>query len=125
VDIQSSATAPLPPRIEARPAHPDPFLTAIRELHRRVCQLAKPGREKLCVRPCQALRPAALRHASHGRWHLDEMCIRIGGKQMYLWRAVDAEGEILDVLLQAKRDTKATRKLMRKLLKKQGVAPDE
>ncbi len=50
---------------------------------------------------------------------------RIGGKQMYLWRAVDAEGEVLDVLLQAKRDTKAARKLMRKLLKKQGVMPDE
>ncbi len=44
---------------------------------------------------------------------------------MYLWRAVDAEGEVLDVLLQAKRDTKAARKLMRKLLKKQGMVPDE
>ena len=44
---------------------------------------------------------------------------------MYLWRAVDAEGEVLDVLLQAKRDTKAARRLMRKLLKKQGLAPDE
>jgi putative transposase len=53
------------------------------------------------------------------------MCVRIGGKQMYLWRAVDAEGEVLDVLVQAKRDTKAARKLMRKLLKRQGVAPDE
>jgi putative transposase len=40
------------------------------------------------------------------------MCVRVGGKQMYLWRAVDAEGEVLDVLLQAKRDTKAARKLM-------------
>jgi putative transposase len=38
---------------------------------------------------------------------------------------VDAEGEILDVLLQAKRDTKAARKLMRKLLKRQGMMPDE
>src|SRR4030095_14050652 len=53
------------------------------------------------------------------------MCVRIGGKQMYLLRAVDAEGEVLDVLLQAKRDTKAARKLMRKLLKKQGIPPDE
>jgi putative transposase len=35
------------------------------------------------------------------------MFVRVGGKQMYLWRAVDAEGEVLDVLLQAKRDTKA------------------
>jgi transposase-like protein len=44
---------------------------------------------------------------------------------MYLWRAVDAEGEVLDVLVQAKRDSKAARRLMRKLLKKQGLAPDE
>src|SRR3712207_1153395 len=61
----------------------------------------------------------------HSRWHLDEMFANIGGKQMYLWRAVDAEGEVLDVLVQAKRDASAARKLMRKLLKKQGMAPDE
>ena len=61
----------------------------------------------------------------HGRWHLDEVAVQIRGKQMYLWRAVDAEGEVLEVLVQAKRDTKAARKLMRKLLKKQGMAPDE
>src|SRR5215217_4872104 len=68
----------------------------------------------------------------HGRWHLDEMAARIGGKQMYPWRAVDAEGEVLEVLLQAKRDMKAARKLMRKLLKRQGkllkrqgMGPDE
>src|SRR3712207_5732671 len=53
------------------------------------------------------------------------MFVRVGAKQMYLWRAVDAEGEVLDVLLQAKRDTKAARKLMRKLLKRQEMAPDE
>ena len=45
------------------------------------------------------------------------MFVRIGGKQMYLWRAVDSEGEVLDVLLQAKRDRRAAQKLMRKLLK--------
>ena len=44
---------------------------------------------------------------------------------MYLWRAVDAEGEVLEVLLQPKRDQRAARKLMRKLLKKLGMAPDE
>jgi hypothetical protein len=41
------------------------------------------------------------------RWHLDEMVVRIGGKRMYLWRAVDHEGEILDMLVQARRDTQA------------------
>ncbi len=75
--------------------------------------------------PAIASRLRAKRPKPHGRWHLDEMFVRVGGKQMYLWRAVDAEGEVLEVLLQAKRDTKAARKLMRKLLKKQGMVPDE
>src|SRR4028118_517221 len=79
----------------------------------------------LTFSPAIARRLRARRPKPHGRWHLDEMFVRVGGKQMYLWRAVDAEGEVLDVLLQAKRDTKAARKLMRKLLKKQGVMPDE
>ena len=55
--------------------------------------------------------------------HLDEMVVRIAGKRMYLWRAVDHEGEILDVLLQRRRDRRAAVKLMRKLLRKQGFAP--
>ena len=57
------------------------------------------------------------------RRHLDEMVVRIAGKRMYLWRAVDHEGEILDVLLQRRRDRRAAVKLMRKLLRKQGFAP--
>ena len=39
------------------------------------------------------------------RWHLDEMVVRIAGKRMYLWRAVDHEGEVLDMLVQRRRDT--------------------
>jgi transposase-like protein len=58
-----------------------------------------------------------------GRWHLDKMAISIQGRRMYLWRAVDSEGEILDVLVQARRNKSAALKLMRKLLKKQGFAP--
>ncbi len=54
---------------------------------------------------------------------LDEMVIRIAGKRMYLWRAVDHEGEVLDMLVQRRRDTQAALRLMRKLLKKQGFAP--
>jgi putative transposase len=57
------------------------------------------------------------------RWHLDEMVVRIAGKRMYLWRAVDHEGEVLDMLVQRRRDTHAALRLMRKLLKKQGFAP--
>ena len=44
---------------------------------------------------------------------------------MYLWRAVDAEGEVLDVLVQSKRDKAAARKLMQKLLKQYAMVPDE
>ena len=44
---------------------------------------------------------------------------------MYLWRAVDSEGEVLDPLVQPKRDTAAALRFMRKLLKKQGYAPDQ
>jgi putative transposase len=55
------------------------------------------------------------------RWHLDEMVVRIAGKRMYLWRAVDHEGEVLDVLVQRRRDARAALKL--KLLKKQAFAP--
>jgi putative transposase len=57
------------------------------------------------------------------RWHLDEMIVRIAGKRMYLWRAVDHEGEVLDMLVQSRRDSRAALRLMRKLLKKQGFVP--
>src|SRR5438132_2477662 len=57
------------------------------------------------------------------RWHLDEMVVRIAGKRMYLWRAVDHEGEVLDMLVQRRRNCRAALRLMRKLLKKQGFAP--
>ncbi len=57
------------------------------------------------------------------RWHLDEMVVRIAGKHMYLWRAVDHEGEVLDMLVQRRRDKRAALRLMRKLLRKLGFAP--
>src|SRR5438132_6225502 len=57
------------------------------------------------------------------RWHLDEMIVRIASKRMYLWRAVDHEGEVLDMLVQRRRDKRAALRLIRKLLKKQGFAP--
>jgi transposase-like protein len=55
-------------------------------------------------------------------WHLDEMVIMIRRRRHYLWRAVDNEGEVLDFLVQPKRNAGAALKLMRKLLKKQGWA---
>src|ERR1700681_3154715 len=59
----------------------------------------------------------------HSRWHMDEMFVSIGGKRMYLWRAVDHEGEVLDCLVQSRRNKRAATKLMRKLLKKYGFVP--
>ena len=64
------------------------------------------------------------RPAPSARWHLDEMVVRIGGKRMYLWRAVDDEGEVLDMLVQKRRNMAAALKLLRKLLKNQGVHPE-
>jgi transposase-like protein len=64
------------------------------------------------------------RHRPTSHWHLDEMAVLIGGKQFWLWRAVDDEGEVLDLLVQRRRDKNAAVKLMRKLLKKHGFAPD-
>ena len=60
----------------------------------------------------------------HSIWHLDEVYLKIDGRMVYLWRAVDAEGEVLDVLVQSKRNKHAALKLMRKLLRKYAVVPD-
>jgi transposase-like protein len=69
------------------------------------------ARELRCRRP----RPTS-------PWHLDEMAVKIAGAQF--WRAVDDEGEVLDLLVQGRRNKAAAVKLMRKLLKKQGFAPE-
>src|SRR3569832_2523913 len=57
------------------------------------------------------------------KWHLDEVQIRIAGEKHWLWRAVDQDGTVLDVLVQSRRDKKAATRLLRKLLKTQGRAP--
>lgn len=59
-----------------------------------------------------------------GRWHLDEVFVSINGRRMYLWRAVDSEGDVLDILVQSRRNRNAALKLMRRLLKKLGCVPD-
>jgi putative transposase len=63
-------------------------------------------------------RPRASDH-----WHLDEMVIVIQGRRYWLWRAVDNEGEVLDFLVQSRRNVKAAKRLLKKLLKKHGFAP--
>jgi putative transposase len=65
----------------------------------------------------------AARSTPTGQWHLDEVFVSIAGRQMYLWRAVNSEGEVLDFLVQARRDTKAALRLMRKLLRRQSAPP--
>src|SRR5258708_1866696 len=60
---------------------------------------------------------------TRGKWHLDEMVVSIAGRRMYMWRAVDSEGEVLDVMVQPRPDKAAALKLLRKLLKPQGFAP--
>lgn len=59
----------------------------------------------------------------HAEWFLDEVFVNIGGRPMYLWRAVDGEGEVLDVLVQKRRNKRAALKLLRKLLQNQGILP--
>jgi putative transposase len=51
----------------------------------------------------------------HTVWHLDEIYLKIGSRTVNLWRAVDAEGEVLDVLVQSRRNKQAALKLMRNL----------
>src|ERR687890_268676 len=57
------------------------------------------------------------------KWHLDEVIISIAGRKHWLWRAVDQHGAVLDILVQSRRNAKAAKRLLRTLLKKQGIAP--
>ncbi len=61
--------------------------------------------------------------AAGDKWHMDEVVITISGVKHWLWRAVDQNGMVLDVLVQSRRDTKAAKRLLRKLLKRQCRAP--
>ena len=56
-------------------------------------------------------------------WHLDEVYTKINGKMVYLWRAVDDEGTVLDIVVQRRRNTKAALRLLGKLLRNQGKRP--
>ena len=68
--------------------------------------------------------PSRRRLPSAGdKWHLDEVVITIAGTKHWLWRAVDQDGFVLDALVQSRRDKRAAKRLLRKLLKKQGRPP--
>jgi putative transposase len=56
-------------------------------------------------------------------WHLDEVVVTIAGQKHWLWRAVDQDGYVLDEVVQTRRDTKAAKRLLKRLLRKQGCPP--
>jgi putative transposase len=67
-------------------------------------------------------RVQAMRGTRHWRWHLDEVFVKINGEQHYLWRAVDHEGEILEIYVTRKRDKAAALAFLKKALKRHGRA---
>jgi putative transposase len=78
---------------------------------------------------CQKFGPAYARRLKRrqGRlgdtWHLDELFVTIQGQRRYLWRAVDQDGDVIDILVQPRRDRRAAQCFFRKLLKGQGTEP--
>ena len=76
---------------------------------------------------CQRFGPAYARILRHrqGRlgdtWHLDELFVNIHGRLQYLWRAVDQDGDVIDILVQPRRDRRAAERFFRKLLKGRAV----
>ena len=56
-------------------------------------------------------------------WYLDELFVRINGQQQYLWRAVDQDGDVIDILLQSRRDQQAAERFLRRLVRGQGKEP--
>jgi putative transposase len=73
--------------------------------------------------PDYARRLRRLRGRLGDTWFLDEVFVTIQGQRHYLWRAVDQDGEVIDILVQQRRDARAARRFFRKLLKGQGGEP--
>jgi putative transposase len=73
--------------------------------------------------PDYARRLRRKRPSRNDIWHLDEVVITIAGKKHWLWRAVDQDGYVLDEIVQNRRNTKAAKRLLTRLLKKQGLPP--
>ena len=73
--------------------------------------------------PQYARRLRRKRPSRNDVWHLDELVVMIAGKKHWLWRAVDQDGYVLDEIIQRRRDTNAAKRLLVRLLKKQGCAP--
>ncbi len=56
-------------------------------------------------------------------WFLDEVLVAIGGQRHYIWRAVDQDGDLIDILVQRRRDARAAKRFFRKSMKGQGSEP--
>lgn len=78
---------------------------------------------------CRTFGPAYARTLRRRRgrrgdtWYLDELFVTILGRRQYLWRAVDQDGDVIDILVQSRRDRRAAARFLRKLLKGQGREP--
>ncbi len=78
---------------------------------------------------CRTFGPAYARTLRRRRgqmgdtWYLDELFVNIQGRQQYLWRAVDEDGDVIDILVQSRRDRRAAERFLRRLLKGQGREP--
>ncbi|SFH64934.1 IS6 family transposase [Albimonas pacifica] len=86
------------------------------------CETVRRWTLKVGAAYAQRIRERRLRPT--GRWRLDEVFLRIQGRIHHLWRAVDDEGEALEVIVQPRRNRKAALKLLRKPLERQGFAPE-
>src|SRR5919107_876186 len=73
--------------------------------------------------PAYARRLRRKRPTCRDIWHLDEVVVTIAGQKHWLWRAVDQDGYVLDEIVQSRRGTKAAKRLLKRLLKKQGCPP--
>src|SRR5580692_10224368 len=67
-------------------------------------------------------RVGQIKGCTRWRWRLDEVFVKINGRQCYLWRAVDQEGEVLDVFVTGKRNKAAALKFLKRILKRHGRA---
>ena len=76
--------------------------------------------EQFGARFASEIRHRRVGYGSKWRWHLDEVFVKIGGKNFYLWRAVDHEGEVLESFVTMRRDKRAALKFLRKTMKKHG-----
>lgn len=78
---------------------------------------------------CRTFGPAYARRLRRRRgrmgdtWHVDELFVNIQGRQQYLWRAVDENGDVIDILVQSRRNRRAAIRFFRKLLKREGRVP--